>query len=346
MRGWFLALLAGFALLVSGLRAASAGSQRADAAQPAHLYIMLLPGLCGYPGSDPYCKGNVSAQGRAQATFRTLAAALVRAHVSYTPVYFSYHIAQPGTYTVGDTHQSVARSVDALEAQLRAVRVKDPHAVFDLVGHSLGGVVAASWAVTNGREYGYTARPGLLRYVHSIVTFDSPLRGISSRYTNNLVTRLLGGTVAYSLQPDSETIKEITFFPDSWWKSTGHLHSIANSADIIIPPPEALLGDRKLVLDSQCGRDLLFVRTCHGAVLSDVSLNTFVACHWITTQYQCSPPPTATPTRTPLPTVPATPLPTPTAVPTATAPVVTAPHTPTAVPTVTATPTPTATRTP
>jgi len=112
----------------------------------------------------------------------------------------------------------------------------------------------------------------------------------------------------YSLQPDSETIKEITLFSDSWWRNTGHLHSIANSADEIIPPPEALLGDRKLVLDGQCSRDLLFLRTCHGAVLADSTLNTFVACHWITTQYQCSPRPTPTPTRTPLPT--STPTPT------------------------------------
>ena len=262
---------------------------------------------------------------------------------AYTPLYFSYHVNQPKTYTVGDTHQSVARSVDALEAQLRAVRKRDSKATFDLVGHSLGGVVAASWAVSNGRAYGYNSS-GLLRYVNSIVTFDSPLRGISSRYLNSLVARLLGGTVAYSLQPDSETIKEITFFPDSWWRSTGHLHSIANSADEIIPPPEALLGDRKLVLDGQCSRDLLFLRTCHGAVLTDSTLNTFVACHWITTQYQCSPRPTSTPTRTPAPTT----TPTPTA--TLTAVVIGPPATPTATPTAgpataTATVTPTATRT-
>lgn len=293
---------------------------------------MFLPGLCGYPGSDPYCKGNVNAQARAAATFRTLTAALARVHVKYTPLYFSYHVAQPTTYTVNDTHQSVARSVDALEAQLRAVRKRDAKATFDLVGHSLGGVVAASWAVSNGRQYGYN-NSGLLRSVNSIVTFDSPLRGISSRYANSLVTRLLGGTVAYSLQPDSETIKEITFFPDSWWRSTGHLHSIANSADEIVPPPEALLGDRKLVLDSQCSQDLLFLRTCHGAVLVDSALNTFVACHWITTQYQCSAPPKPTPTRTLQPTR------TPTSVPTSTLPPV--PPAPTATATATITPSPT-----
>lgn len=302
-RRWWLWLAAGMvalSALAPQAHVADAGNNRRGTAQsgPAHLYVMLLPGLCGYPGSDPYCRGNVNAQARAQSTFRTLLTAIARARVAYTPLYFSYHVAQPKTYTVGDTHQSVSRSVDALEVQLRAVRKRDPKAIFDLVGHSLGGVVAASWAVTNGREYGYNPGVGLLRDVNSIVTFDSPLRGISSRYVNSVVTRLLGGTVAYSLEPDSETIKEITFFPDSWWRTTGHLHSIANSADEIVPPPESLLGDRKLVLDSQCSRDLLFLRTCHGAVLSDVTLNTFVACHWITTQYQCSPAPTATPTRT------------------------------------------------
>ena len=226
---WGVLLLA---VVAPGFHVAHAGSTRQvqDQATPTHLYIMLIPGLCGYPGSDPYCKGNVNAQARAQSTFKTLTAAVAHAHVAYSPLYFSYHVNQPKTYTVGDTHQSVARSVDALEAQLRAARKRDSKATFDLVGHSLGGVVAASWAVSNGRAYGYNSS-GLLRYVNSIVTFDSPLRGISSRYLNSLVARLLGGTVAYSLQPDSETIKEITFFPDSWWRSTGHLHSIANSAD-------------------------------------------------------------------------------------------------------------------
>lgn len=300
-----------------GMRAAHAGDADRHVVQsaPAHLYIMFVPGLCGYPGSDPYCKGNVNAQARAQSTFRTLTTALARVHITYSPLYFSYHVNQPKTYTVGDTHQSVARSVDALEAQLRTARKHDSKAIFDLVGHSLGGVVAASWAVSNGREYGYNSNAGLLRYVNSIVTFDSPLRGISSRYLNSFVTRLLGGTVAYSLQPDSETIKEITFFPDSWWRTTGHLHSIANSADEIVPPPESLLGDRKLVLDGQCSRDLLFLRTCHGAVLTDTALSGFVACHWITTPYQCSAAPTPTPTRTPIATLTATPSLTATATP-------------------------------
>ena len=332
---WLISAVLALGLMAPSMRTVDAGSARQvrEQAPSAHLYIMLMPGLCGYPGSDPYCKGNVNAQGRAQSTFRTLTAALSHARVSYTPLYFSYHVNQPKTYTVPDTHQSVARSVDALEAQLRTVRQRDSKATFDLVGHSLGGVVAASWAVTNGREYGYNSA-GLLRYVNSIVTFDSPLRGISSRYGNRFVVRLLTGTVGYSLQPDSETIKEITFFPDSWWRTTGHLHSIANSADEIVPPPEALLGDRKLVLDGQCSRDLLFLASCHGAVLTDTALNTFVACHWITTQYQCSPRPTSTPTRTPLPTS----TPTPSII------------VPTASPTMTATPTvavtPTATVTP
>jgi hypothetical protein len=246
-------------VLVPELRAADVGAARQAATT--HLYIMLMPGLCAYTGSDPYCHGNVSAQARAQGTFRTLIGALAVAKVIYRPLYFSYHVNQPGTYTVGDTHQSVARSVDALEAQLRSVWNRDHSARFDLVGHSLGGVVAASWAVSNGRRYGYDSPNGLLRYVNSIVTYDSPLRGISSRYVSNLVTRILGGTVWYSLQPDSETIKEITFFPDSWWKSTGHLHTIANSADEIVPPPEALLGDRKLVLDGRCSRIRRSTRT-------------------------------------------------------------------------------------
>ena len=289
-----------------------AHTARAGSAQPApaaaHLYIMFLPGLCAYTNSDPYCHGRADAAARARSTFRTLIGELATAHVGYTPLFYSYNPSDAGGYAVSGTHQTVARSVDALERELRAARQRDPSATFDLVGHSLGGVVAASWAVTNGRQYGFHTSRGLLHVVNSIVTFDSPLHGLQNTLSNNLVTRLFGGDVAYSLQPDSETIKEILFFPNQWWRTKGRLHSVANRADIVVPPAESLLGQTREVNDTVCSRDLLFLRSCHGAVLADPVLNHYIACHWITTLDQCNPRPSPMPmptaTRTPAPPTP------------------------------------------
>lgn len=273
----------------------------------AHLYVMFIPGLCGWQYSDPYCHGHVGAGSRARGTFSTLILALSAAHIQYTPLYFSYNPAHSDYYTVGDTHQAIAISTDALEKELRQVYQRDPQASFDLVGHSLGGVVAASWAVTDGRRYGLDPSQGLLERVGSIVTFDSPLKGIRTVYTSNLVAQLFGGAVWYSLQPNEETIKEIMFFPDSWWRTVGHLHTVANVFDRIVPADEASLGDTKLVQDNACNRDILFFKSCHGAVLTDTTLNRWVVAHWLT---PALPRPTATPTPLPTPTAAASPVPT------------------------------------
>src|SRR5207302_3492190 len=140
---------------------------------------VLLPGLCAWTNSDPYCHGEINAAARAGATFRVLSQQLTAVHARYRAVYFSYDPRNPAGYTVDQTHQAVARSASALETQLRSVWTRDRNARFDLVGHSLGGVVAASWAVSDGRHYGYHASQGLLSRVNSIVTYDSPVRGLS-----------------------------------------------------------------------------------------------------------------------------------------------------------------------
>jgi pimeloyl-ACP methyl ester carboxylesterase len=291
------------------------GVNRPARQAPSDLYVMFLPGLCAWTNSDPFCHSTVDAAARARSTFRFLITALAGAHVRYTPLFFSYDPNRPAAYTVHDTHQSVARSVDALERALRQVWRRDPAATFDLVGHSLGGVVASSWAVTDGRWYGYHSSQGLLRRVNSIVTYDSPLNGIRSALVGNLVAQVFGGAVWYSLQPDAETIKEIDFFPNQWWRTTGHLHTIANTADRIVPAPDAELGAARIVSDSSCSRDLVVFSTCHGAVLEDTSLNRWIACNWVTTTGQClpataTPQPTKTPSSTATPVETSTPLPT------------------------------------
>lgn len=326
----WLPILAVFVAVISLLGETNAQGDTRPALQTGspHLYIMFLPGLCPRLGADRYCHGRVSAADRARATFGTLRSALSSARITYTPVYYSYNPAHADYYSVTDTRQSVARSASALEQELRQVWQRDPQATFDLVGHSLGGVVAVSWAVSDGREYGLDPARGLLPRVHSLVTFDSPVKGVQVGSLGAVVAQVFTGPVWYSLQPDSETIKEITFFPSSWWRSVGHLHTIANRSDLIVPPKESTLGDSRVVTDSNCSQDILFLRSCHGAVLADASLNRWVACPWLDPA-QCRPPtPTPTPTETPTETATPTPV--------STAPVVTitsvAPPPPTAQP--------------
>jgi hypothetical protein len=286
------------------------------------LYIVFLPGLCGWPHTDPNCRGSGNVERRARATFPVLITALQSAGVRYTPVYYSYSLHSSTTYTAADTAQAIARSVVALAARVNAIHARDPNAEIDLVGHSLGGVVAASWVVRDGRAAGSGALRGVRGYLHSVVTFDSPLKGIGGGRLGTILRRVFGGQVWSDLQSGSGTTRQITALPNGWWKSSGHLHSIANTRDLLVPPPESLLGARKTVTDGACPVDLVVLRSCHGAVLADQALNRYVACTWITDAQQClptsTPTPTPTATRTPIATPSATPTITPTAAPTPT----------------------------
>jgi pimeloyl-ACP methyl ester carboxylesterase len=325
-----------FAVLTAAL-VRPGGGVPANAQSPNHLYIVFLPGLCGWPHSDPYCRGEDNARTRARATFGTLIVALGRAHVQYRPVYYSYSSRNALSYSAQDTEQPVAQSVAALQTQVQAVKGRDPGAHFDFVGHSLGGVIAAEWSLAHARQSGSKRLRGVRGYLHSIVTLDSPLLGIRYPYLGSLLSRIFGGQVWSDLQGNSPIIRRIVALPSSWWTYRGHLHSVANTRDILVPPGEALLGTSKQVTDDRCNVDLLLVRSCHGAVLSDSALNRWIACHWITTKQQCIPAtPTATPTSTPSPSPTETPTPPPTSTPEPTT-------TPTSTATATATPIPTAT---
>lgn len=283
-----LLLLFSFGLLAGG----TVLPARAQAAS--HTYVVFLAGLCPWTGSDSHCHGEIDAAARARATFGTLIAAMTRDHLAYTPLYYSYDGAA-SSYTVAQTHGSVSTSAAALTQQIRAVRAHDPAASFFLVGHSLGGVIAARWAV------GHRTAP-----VAGIITFDSPLRGIRG---GSALGQIFGGPVWSSLQPGSSAIRAITKQPNAWWGASGHLHTVANRADVLVPPSEALLGEQHAVTDSSCPRDLLFIRTCHGAVLSDTALNAWVVARWIA-PVAAPPVPTATPTTSPAP-IPSPTLPAP-----------------------------------
>jgi pimeloyl-ACP methyl ester carboxylesterase len=259
-----------------------------------HFYIVFLAGVCGYGQSDPDCKDPISAGVRARHTFAELKAGLRAAGIAYRPVYYSFDPLHPKIYTEAGTKQHITVSNQALQARLTTLSRKDPQATFDLVGYSAGGVIAAGWVATDG--LGSSA--SLLPHIHSIVTLDSPVRGSSVLASIPFAADLLGGAVWKDMEPNSSVIRAIAQRPDSWWKQHGHLHTVANKADMLVPPRDALLGYKHQVDDSVCPPDILSIASCHGAVLQDAPLGTWIACHWITTGTQCA----VTPTPTPSPT--------------------------------------------
>lgn len=87
-------------------------------------------------------------------------------------VYFSYNPDNPRAYTVRDTLQPLARSAEALRRLLAQESRRCNGATFDLIGHSLGGVVAVEYLRAD------RATPVAGRIQH-LITLDSPVNGLS-----------------------------------------------------------------------------------------------------------------------------------------------------------------------
>jgi pimeloyl-ACP methyl ester carboxylesterase len=125
--------------------------------------------------------GQVKATDRAVDTFAPLLGQLRRVtDFTWKPLYFSYS-SNSASYTATDSQQQLSRSVQLLQALITTKICADPHLTFDLVGHSLGGEVAAEWAVTEATRTlicpnGTSIGP--LSHVHSLVAFDSPFQGV------------------------------------------------------------------------------------------------------------------------------------------------------------------------
>jgi pimeloyl-ACP methyl ester carboxylesterase len=75
-------------------------------------------------------------------------------------------------YQPSDACGSVGPAADKLQAMLADLITRYPQVKFDIVAQSLGGVVAAYWLSQHGDER---------NRVNSIVTFDSPLRGVTQK---------------------------------------------------------------------------------------------------------------------------------------------------------------------
>ncbi len=72
-------------------------------------------------------------------------------------------------YAAPGEREGIRGYADELQAMITNLSQRYPDATFDIIAHSMGGMVASYWLFDN---------PGMRNKVHSVVTFDSPLRGV------------------------------------------------------------------------------------------------------------------------------------------------------------------------
>jgi pimeloyl-ACP methyl ester carboxylesterase len=293
-----------------------------SAALQSNRFVVLLAGICAEDFSISPCAGSGSRINPATRTtdFSGILKQLGTdgVHIPKSNVYsYSYFIrkklANPTWYYAADTHEPLAVAAYQLDTQLRAIVQQHPHATFDLVGHSLGGVVAAYWVV----KY---ATPGMLSRIHSLVTLDSPVSGIKS--PSAIVGSVVSGPVWLDLLPTSGPIRAIddpisgvvaklsrpvrqysisTHADDgSTFTKNNLVYTISNTADQLIGPIDSeLSGARANKVIFSCPPAAASV-LCHVRVLHDPQAIKWAADFLATTIHQQHP---ATP-----PSAPNTPL--------------------------------------
>jgi pimeloyl-ACP methyl ester carboxylesterase len=179
--------------------------------------------------------------------------------------YFSYSSDYSDHYNCGDTEKSIINgSADRFNRLIQSVLNQSPTATFDVIAHSMGGVVAIYWAYKSN----YMSR------IHSIITLDSPIHGITSN------TWCAAATACTELGPTSPLIKDIlpaaakylnVFYSRNFLDGGGPIPSV--------PPQDSYIDDGKelLTIEEPSWPSKYGKRDAHSAILSEPnSLNAMV----------------------------------------------------------------------
>ncbi|MDB5075348.1 MAG: hypothetical protein JWO42_1527 [Chloroflexi bacterium] len=161
-------------------------------------------------------------------------------------------------YRACDTSQSLAASDAALRTLLQNYRARYPYTMFELVAHSLGGVIALDTLAGDGGEFLRSHGPVA---VDKVVTIDSPINGIAQSLAP-IAPLVLGGLLGGIPQIQSCTsqlagtflvgglIRIGTHQParqDSWVatlrRAGVELLTITNRNDLIVPESFAVIDD-------------------------------------------------------------------------------------------------------
>ena len=192
-------------------------------------------------------------------TFGSIAPVLARvgtapdANAAIHTAYFSYRYPD-ADYGPCDTSESLGTSAARLDAQVQDLADRYPNARLMLVGHSLGGVVAAYWAAAAGS-------PTLVKQTAAVVALNSPLQGIPAGrpevrewLVEWLRSQLCGGGQLLGDLDAAQREGPLWTLPvavDRLAQGDGRLYTGGSRSDIPIAWPTALLpGAEQRVFDS------------------------------------------------------------------------------------------------
>ncbi|GEM_PF-5383342 len=123
-------------------------------------------------------------------------------------------------YEASNTCSGVIDAADKLDQLIKSLA---PNTGFDLIGHSMGGMVAAEWVSSASAE--------MRSRVNSIVTFDSPLRGIPHKKPFGACVALL------NVSPDNSSLALSALFPsmrDLWCEDYSQAYDRKKCASVIV----------------------------------------------------------------------------------------------------------------
>lgn len=257
-RAMLSALLVAVALLVSGHSYA-----RASTSEGCGRVVILL---AGYNTSSADVPG----------TFRDIVGTLSRtAGYAAPPIDFSYRY--PARYTAGDTYNALpSQAVQSLRRTIAARFAACSEAQFDLIGHSLGGVVALRYLSL----YGSTPQG---RHVRHVITLDSPVNGTShARLVMAAAvlgqTRLVGSPTGLYLaaQGRNSGTRASNIALVRRLAPTTTVTTLASADDWIVPPGDAEIPGAYEEFHSgrnlaACARGIQYAPSClgHDRVLHD-----------------------------------------------------------------------------
>jgi len=130
---------------------------------------------------------------------------------------FNYYRLISDRYSCQDTQRDVRTLAALFDSELSSWMAENPMATFDIVGHSLGGALVAYWAGT--RDLSDPRDLAKLARVHAVLTFDSPLQGLTNlACSTGDFPFAFGGDAATSLCDDevkarmADGVRRLPFF--------------------------------------------------------------------------------------------------------------------------------------
>lgn len=163
--------------------------------------------------------------------------------------YFSYNVANSQADTCGDTYKSLYDHVVTMNALVNRILAKNSNPSITIITHSLGGAVATNWISSTNFDY--------RKYVKSIITIDSPLRG---RGFVNYLSGISLGTIPVIIDLDPTNTNATSTRANSVYAT--NVFNIGNLQDTVVPAGDSYLdGTAKFEINDSRGHGAGLVNT-------------------------------------------------------------------------------------